>query len=170
MGSRARFWSLAAGLLAFLSAGVYAGGQLPEARDLAAVAADAGTRPILIEVAQRDCPYCAVVREDFLEPMILSGDYRDRVVMLQLHRDSGQSLKGFDGAQIEPEDFAARYHITVTPTVLLLGPDGRLLTPPLVGLSTPDFYGAFLDEAIDQAGAALKDAARTPAPRRHADG
>ncbi|OBS09589.1 thioredoxin family protein [Acidihalobacter prosperus] len=159
-----------AGLLLFASVGAHAAGKLPEASDLAAVAAAAGKRPILIEIAQRDCPYCIAVREDFLEPMILSGDYRDRVILLQLHRDSGQRLKGFDGAWVSPEAFAARYNVTVTPTVLLLGPDGRLLTKPLVGLSTPDFYGAFLDEAIDHAAAVLKDAARTPSPQPRAGG
>ncbi|MEJ2655267.1 MAG: hypothetical protein P8Z69_08205, partial [Acidihalobacter sp.] len=57
---------------------------------------------------------------------------------------------------IEPRDFARRYHVSFTPTVLLLDAKGRLLAKPLVGLTTEDFYGAFLDEAIDEAVARMR--------------
>lgn len=161
--NRYRYWLAVVAAVSLLAGSAHAGG-LPEAHDLAAVAASAGSRPILIEIAQAGCPYCEAVREDFLEPMIISGDYRERVVMLQLHKDSPRKIRDFDGRWIEPARFAARYHVALTPTVVLLAPDGTLLTPPLVGLTSPDFYGAFLDEAIDRAGERLRTGLTDAAP------
>lgn len=144
--------------LGALPAAARADALLPEATNLAADAQTSAARgmPILIEMARHDCSYCEKLREDFLKPMIRSGDYRQRVVFRQLHIDGQLPLTDFDGRKIEPGAFALRYHVDLTPTVLLLGPHGRLLAKPLVGLTTEDFYGAYLDEAIDQAVAKLR--------------
>ena len=143
------------GLLPMLAA---ADALLPEADDLAADgrAATATGVPILIEMSRRGCIYCEKVREDFLKPMVRSGDYRGRVIFRQLHVDAERPLIDFDGRRIGPREFARRYHVGLTPTVLLLDAQGRLLAKPLVGLTTEDFYGAILDEAIDEASARLR--------------
>lgn len=157
MKTRFGVW-LGVAVLGLLPALAAADALLPEAGDLAAdgrTATIKGT-PILIEMARRGCTYCEKVREDFLKPMVRSGDYRGRVIFRQLHVDAELPLTDFDGRRIKPRKFARRYHVGLTPAVLLLDAKGRLLAKPLVGLTTEDFYGAFLDEAIDKAVARLR--------------
>lgn len=157
MSRRYGAW-LAATVLALLPVLALADSLLPEAGNLAAdgAAVDARGTPILIEIARRGCSYCEKLREDFLKPMVRSGDYRDRVIFRQLNIDAERPLVDFDGRRIAPRDFALRYHVELTPTVLLLDAHGRLLAKPLVGLTTEDFYGAFLDQAIDEAVARMR--------------
>ena len=45
--------------------------------------------------------------------------------------------------------------VKVAPTVLFLGKDGREVAPRLVGGTTSDFYGAYLDERIRVAQTAI---------------
>jgi hypothetical protein len=45
--------------------------------------------------------------------------------------------------------------VRVAPTVSFLSARGEV-APPLVGYSSPDFYGAYLDDRIEQARAALR--------------
>lgn len=149
---------LTVAMLALLPLQTMADALLPEAGNLAADGRTAAAHetPILIEIARRGCTYCEKVREDFLKPMVRSGDYRGRIIFRQLHVDAELPLVDFDGRRIAPRDFAQRYHVNFTPTVLLLDAKGRLLAKPLVGLTTEDFYGAFLDEAIDEAVARMR--------------
>ena len=39
----------------------------------------------------------------------------------------------------------------MTPTVMMYAPDGRSLVPAIVGVSLPDFYGQYLEQAIEVA-------------------
>lgn len=121
--------------------------------DLHAVAETARARhlPILVMFSQEGCGYCSKVREDFLKPMIRSGDYRDRVIMGEVHMDAGNSVRDFNGKMIAADDLALRYGAPVTPTVVFVDPEGRQLASKLVGMSTEYFYGGDLDNGIDQA-------------------
>ena len=107
--------------------------------------------PLLIVFSADHCPYCHVVEEEFLEPMLRSGDYTHRVIMRKIDLDSSRRLLDFDGRRVSARQLAKRYRVKVTPTVLLLDAEGRELTERLVGISTPDFYGGYLDAAIDEA-------------------
>ncbi len=111
--------------------------------------AETGQLPILIEFSSSYCSYCEQLEEDFLKPMLISGDYSDRVIIRKLDIDAADYLVDFDGGRISAEDFADRYDVSLTPTVVLLGPQGVELTEKLIGLTTPDFYGGYLDAAID---------------------
>ncbi len=76
-------------------------------------------------------------------------DYDGKVLMRILKMD-GSYITDFDGRRVEPGDLAVRYGAAVAPTVVLLDYQGQLLTERLLGLTTPDFYGGYLDDAIDQ--------------------
>jgi thioredoxin-related protein len=105
--------------------------------------AAAGGRVLLVLFSEQDCPYCARLRRDFLEPMQRNEGYRRRIdfAEIDIHK--------------RPE-LARRYGVKLVPTVLLVGPGGEPLAEPLVGYNGPDFYGAYLDERIDRALAALR--------------
>lgn len=144
-------------LLIFLLAGpafsaeAGSGTRVPLTTNLQADAALAQARgiPLLIMFSLDNCPYCRVVRQDFLDPMQLSGDYRNKVLMRILKMD-GTLVTDFDGRRIPVDDLAVRYGASVAPTVVLLNHRGQMLTERLLGISTPDFYGAYLDTAIDK--------------------
>jgi thioredoxin-related protein len=126
------------------------GELLRDVTDLRAEAAHG--KPILVEFALTGCPYCRVAEEEFLEPMIRSGAYEDKVLIRRLRMDRGNTVLDFDGREIAAAELARRYGASLAPTVVVLDPaDGELLAEPVVGLKTVDFYGGYLDRAIEQA-------------------
>ncbi len=109
------------------------------------------TLPILLMFSAEHCGFCRTVKEEFLQPMLISGLYEDKVIIRRLELDSFETLRDFDGSEIDPDALSERYGIHVTPTLVLLDHQGNDLGGRLVGISTPDFYGGYLDAAIDSA-------------------
>lgn len=131
--------------------------QVETTRDLQAdarLAREQGV-PLLLMFSAPYCEYCQRMEEDFLQPMLISGDYDGRVLIRKLSLSPGARIEDFDGRRIDAEEIASRYRVWVTPTVVFLDGDGKELTERLVGLSTPDFFGGYLYQAIESAGAAL---------------
>ena len=64
-------------------------------------------------------------------------------------------LVGFDGNATSTLKLADHFEIQLTPTVLLVDTQGRVLAKPLVGIWSLDFFGGILDARIDNAVAAL---------------
>lgn len=113
--------------------------------------------PILVIVEQADCHYCVTLDREVIRPLIASGQYENKKVILRrLDLTSELPIRDFDGQPVMPAEFAYRYKAYVTPTLLFLGPDGRELADKLVGLGTLDFYWTYLDQAIDTALAGLQ--------------
>lgn len=107
--------------------------------------------PILLMFSAENCGYCIRLEEDFLKPMLRSGDYEDKVLIRKIGIDSNDKVRDFDGKQVSIEAFSSRYNVVVTPTVVFLDSSGAQLAPKRVGLTTPDFYGGYLDQSIDTA-------------------
>ena len=129
--------------------------ELATTRDLKADAAEAARRrsPILLLVSQEECPFCWQIKREILNPMVLSGDYDDRLLMREIFIDDGFLLRDFQGREVEGGEFALRYGVSLTPTLLFLDPEGRELTEKMVGIQTPEMYFLYVDAAI---GAALE--------------
>jgi thioredoxin-related protein len=81
--------------------------------------------------------------------MMKSGDYDDKVIIRRVEMGVGSEVTGFDGKSIGADELARGYQVFVTPTVVVVGPDGRQLADKLVGYGSRDFYGSYLDSAID---------------------
>ena len=119
----------------------------------AAQAAAARSEPLVAMTTLTGCPYCDLVRNHHLLPMLRQG---------QLHaiqidtRDRTSNLQGFDGTMTTPADLAKAWKARFAPTVLFLGPRGEELAERLVGVAVPDFYGEYLDERLRQARARLR--------------
>lgn len=150
-----------------LLAGLFAcgvAGALEPAGDLRATAEEAASRgvPILLAVTRNECGYCATLKRKVLEPMRLSGDDPARVLVRELNVDSPEPVVGFDGSPATAQEIARGYEAEFTPTVLLVGPDGSELAERIVGINTPEFYGWYLDEAIEAARAASAGQSKGP--------
>lgn len=114
----------------------------------------AGTRrvPMLLLFATEHCRWCTRVEEEFLKPMLASGRYDDRVLIRRVDLERRyRPMADFDGSTVSVDTFARRYRVVVTPTLVFLDPTGAQLAPKLVGLTTPDFYGGYIDERIEEA-------------------
>jgi len=139
------FWLAAGGLLAEVA--------VPVATDLQQLGAQARDLrlPILLSFSALDCSYCDLLEEEFLEPMLLSGEYTDRIIIRKLVLDNGSRVGDFAGRQTDATLLSDRYRIFVTPTILFLDADGRELAERMVGINTPEMFGGYLDNCIETA-------------------
>ena len=80
--------------------------------------------------------------------MIISGEYVDRALIREVIVDGASDLVDFDGTTVSPFAVAGRYDALLTPTVLFVGHDGRVLVDKLVGISNEDMYLWYLDNAL----------------------
>ena len=138
---------------------------LKQPKDLAQLGREARRRhlPILLMFGLTECSYCHLVAEDFLKPMLRSGDYTDKILIRRLDIDHrGAAITDFDGRPTTLGALADRYRVTVTPTVVFLGPEGQALASRMVGVTTPDYYGGYLDQHIDTALAKMRPAGAAP--------
>ena len=112
--------------------------------------------PMLVMFASETCTYCQYIDKHFLKPMIISDKDNDKVLIRVIYIDSLDTVRDFSGKPVPVEDLAASYHVKLTPTMLFLGPNGEELAPRMIGISSPDFYGTYLDQHIDQTRAKLR--------------
>lgn len=142
----------------WVSVSVARGASLPQATDLQALGEEAKARniAIVLMVSATYCHYCARLKEDFFGPMIKAGTHTDRAIIREWVLDDYNQFTDFQGNACGAHEFASRYRATLTPTVLFLDQHGNELTERIVGVQSYDFYGAYLEAAIDAANAALK--------------
>ena len=121
---------------------------LPTATDLpqALVQALAQGQPLVVMVSLDNCPYCRQVRQSHLGPLWRGGQ-----VVVQIDMQHKETLIDWDGQTRSHGDWVKNRRISVAPTLLFFGPDGREVADRLEGASLPDFYGAYLDQRLAQA-------------------
>ena len=164
VGHRIRFHLLPCLLTALVLAGGTAASEeasVPLAADLAADARLAATtgRPLMLVFTREECGYCALLKRAVIVPMIISGEYEDRVIIRELIIDQGPDLVDFGGQRVSPFAVADRYDSIFAPAVLIVGPEGEELHERLIGISNEEMYLFYLDQAIEKATAALEASA-----------
>lgn len=107
--------------------------------------------PVLLEFTMHGCPFCEEVENEVLRPMLISGDYDNKVMVRNVMIDEDTVITDFNGEEITYEELASRYNVFVTPTLVLVHGDGKSMDIEMVGVTTIDFYAAYLDQAIDEA-------------------
>lgn len=148
------------GILVWIVAWAHAASALAAAADAVPASVDlrkdaAAARGIngavLVAFVGEHCRYCERVLKEFLVPMSRNGDYRNKVVMRRIETGSHAGLRGFNGEETTPSDFAQIHGVRLTPTIMLFDEKGQPLGKPLIGLGPVDYYGFYLDQAIDGA-------------------
>ena len=107
--------------------------------------------PILLAFTAIDCGYCAELEEEFLQPMLLGGEYEDRVIVRKIVLDNGSRLTGFDGRRQDATALSDAYRVFVTPTLLFVDNRGEERAGRMLGFNTPELYGGYLDDCIETA-------------------
>lgn len=135
------------------------------ARDLSADAETMRSKGIalLVVFTQPYCSYCDRLMAEYLIPMQRNKTYQNRVLMRQIEVGGDDALVDFSGKPITHAQFAGRYRASLTPTIKLFDTHGVELTSAIVGYTTPDLYGGYLDQAIDEAYAKSRQRPRTAA-------
>jgi thioredoxin-related protein len=143
-------WALAGACIVSVTA-TRANGILPASNlHRESLEAERGCKPLLLEFAAISCSYCHLLEAEVLNPTLLNRDYDRRVLMRKLMVDNATRLTDFDGTgQVSAEQLASRYKVYVTPTLLFVDSRGREIAERMVGVTPLEFYGGYLDMALD---------------------
>ncbi len=110
-------------------------------------AAAAQGQPLVVMTTLKGCPFCDVVRNNYLGPMLRDGQVHAIQVDMT---DRTSALTGFDGKPITPAAQVTAWKARLAPTVLFLGPDGRELVERLRGVAVQEMFGAYLEMRLDE--------------------
>lgn len=108
-------------------------------------------RLLVLIVDQPGCEYCAYIYDNEIKPLLRAGNFQTAAVFGRIDMTSDASVIDFQGDVATARDFAQRYHAAMTPTVMFLSSDGTLLHESIVGVSSRDYYGYYLEKAINDA-------------------
>jgi hypothetical protein len=100
-------------------------------------------QPLVVMVSLPGCPFCKVVRENYLQPLRATG-----LQVVQIDMRDNRTLVDFDGSSLTQDAWVRKQGIKLAPTVLFFGAQGREVATRLKGAYLSDFYGAYLDEQL----------------------
>ena len=109
-------------------------------------------QPLVVMVSLDRCPFCIVARDHYLVPLRV----QQALPVVQVDMRSALVVKDFKGDVLTHDQWVRRWGVKVAPTVLFFGPGGVEVAERLTGAYIPDFYGAYLDDRLSLARAALK--------------
>jgi thioredoxin-related protein len=107
--------------------------------------------PLLILFSMTHCPYCVLIKENFLVPMLISGDYTNKVLIREINIEENIEIMGLSGKIQASSQFAANMGVSVYPTMIFVDSQGCRLADSIVGINTPSLFGGRIDDAIDEA-------------------
>lgn len=108
--------------------------------------------PLLVMVSLVGCPFCHVARESYLSPLRV----QQGLPVVQIDMRNRQNITDFQGLTLTQDELIRRWGVKVAPTVLFFGRGGMEVAERLVGGYIPDFYGAYLEERLQAARAAVR--------------
>jgi thioredoxin-related protein len=108
--------------------------------------------PLMVMVSLEGCPFCKVARENYLGPL----REQQGLLVFQVDMRSKRPIKNFTGLTLTQDELIRSWGVKVAPTVLFFGRGGLEIAERLVGGYIPDFYGAYLDERLQLANAAMR--------------
>lgn len=124
--------------------------DLPAAAQLAART----NQPLVLMVSLPGCPWCELIRRNYLLPMAAEGLPAYEIMI----NERSQKLIGFKPQSITPAALSIALKITTTPTLIFFGPQGQEIAPRIEGVASADFIGAVIDERLSTARERLKAA------------
>ena len=113
--------------------------------------------PLMLLVSQSDCPYCERLKDEVLNPMLISGEYVDKIILREVFVEAGEEVVDFDGKSSSVQAFAGRYRAWVSPTLLFLDAAGNEITKRIIGYQTSGFFPYDVDESIRVSGSRLRE-------------
>lgn len=123
-----------------------AGRELPTSKSLQndIAAALKTSKPLVVLVSLDNCSFCKIARENYLLPLMRE----QAIAVVQINLGYSTPIVDALGKHTTQAELIASLQIKAAPTILFLGKNGQELAARLVGGSTSDFYGAYLDERL----------------------
>ncbi|MCC2674130.1 MAG: hypothetical protein K0R58_1077 [Ramlibacter sp.] len=103
-------------------------------------------KALVVMVSLEGCPYCRLVRESHLLPLMAGGQ-----PVVQLELSGSMPLRDLHGRGSTHARVVRGWEVRLAPTVLFLGRGGAETAARLAGVASPDFYGAYLQERVEAA-------------------
>ncbi len=116
----------------------------PASLQTAALAAQSKDEPLVLLVSLPGCPWCELLRRNYLAPMRAEGLPAFQITV----NDRKLLVANFQGASSNGADIAQAYQAQLTPTVLFLNAQGKEIAPRIAGVASADLLGAQLDNAL----------------------
>lgn len=107
-------------------------------------------QPLIVMVSLEGCVFCRQARQSHLSPMHKAG-----TVIVQVDMRSSQPVLDFAGKLTTHDQLTRQWKVTITPTLLFFGPNGKEVAERMEGAYLPDFYGPYLEERLAQGRRAL---------------
>jgi thioredoxin-related protein len=126
--------------------------SLPAAQSLPEELARAvqNKQPLVVMVSLDGCAFCRQARNSHLSPMHKAG-----TVIVQVDMRSAQAVVDFGGKRVTHDQLARAWKVSIAPTLLFFGPQGKEVAERMEGAYLPDFYGPYLEERMAQGRKAL---------------
>jgi thioredoxin-related protein len=109
-------------------------------------AAQGRQRALVVMFSLPGCPWCKLVRQSYLRPLHTEGQ-----PVIEVDMTGTGALTGFDGAPTTGAQMAQTLGVHVSPTLLFIGRGGREVAGRLRGVPNEDFYGAYLQQHVEEA-------------------
>ncbi len=103
--------------------------------------------PLVLLVSLPGCPWCELLRRNYLAPMRQEGLHAVQIMV----NDRSRPVANFQGRPSTGADIAAAYQAKITPSVLFLNSQGFEIAPRMQGVASADLLGAQLDAALQTA-------------------
>lgn len=104
--------------------------------------------PILVLFSEHNCPYCEVVKEEALIPILQLAEYQKKIIIREVS-DENDNFYNFYNELSTAYQFNQQYQIDFFPTVVILDENGHLISPKLIGIVDQEFYWQKIDEIIN---------------------
>lgn len=102
----------------------------------------------MLLVSLPGCPYCELVRRNYLLPM----REQEGLAAVQIDiTDRKTALTGFDGKPTNANALAKLWGVKVTPTVFFFDAQGREAAQRIEGVAVVDFFGSYLEDRLKTA-------------------
>jgi thioredoxin-related protein len=110
--------------------------------------------PLVLMVSLPGCPWCELLRRNYLTPMRGEGVAAFEFMI----NERNQRIVDFKGQPITPAAFSEAMKVNITPTLLFFNTQGQEIAPRIEGVASADFIGAILDERLATARERIKAA------------
>ncbi len=129
---------------------------LPFPSDLPAAARLAAnvSQPLVLMVSLPGCPWCELLRRNYLLPMAAEGLPAYEFMI----NERSRTLQDFKAHRTTPAALSSALKITITPTVLFFNAQGQEIAQRIEGVASADFIGAVIDERLAISRERLKSA------------
>jgi len=141
-------------ILVFLAVAIEstAQGELRMANDLHGLGRESDLRkiPVVLFFSSVHCEYCDLVRDEFLNHLPTDPAFMNKLLLREVRMDSNHPLLDFSRQSITHATFTEQRVIELVPTIQFTDGVGDILVEDIVGVTTLGFYGAYLEQAIEQ--------------------